>query len=138
MRCSGPERALALAALSLVLVTSGCGSASRARTGVSAATCASVPAGHRAYVVATDGTGSTHTACVDVSAPRVSAQAVLADSGLDVRMARLSFGVAVCSVEGEPAQASGCIPSGASACIASPRPARHSHPRRHPRAEEQP
>ncbi len=57
--------------------------------------------------------GRTRIVCVGFSAPTVTAPALLAASGLSVQTAELSFGVAVCSVGGEPAQAPGCIVSGA-------------------------
>jgi hypothetical protein len=108
--------ALGCAAAAALLAGVGCGSAggpatASARPQLSA--CSRGAGGSRAYVIASDGAGATRTACVRFQGPTIPAQQLLSESGLSVTTATLSFGVAVCSVAGVPAQAPGCIPPGA-------------------------
>ncbi len=64
-------------------------------------------------MISTDAAGVSSNACVALTGATVTAERLLQESGLSVQMATVGFGVAVCSVDGEPAQAPGCIPQGA-------------------------
>ena len=95
-------------ALLLTALVAACGGGSG--QAASGAGCVHASAAHRAYVVVDHGDGRAATVCVGFAGTSLGGAQAMAESGIKFTTQHFSFGDSVCSIQGEPAHYTQCLP----------------------------
>jgi hypothetical protein len=99
-----------LGALAVVLA-SACGAAATPAAPGPAAGCAHPAGRHVAYVVVAHSDGGTVQRCVGFDAGQITGDQLMLASGIETQAMQMSWGRAMCQVDGEPADAGRCHPN---------------------------